>query len=126
MARALIASGLFALVLLAMAPSAMAMGPSAPFVGPDASTPDANDPSLGNPATKGLTGIKLGRKPHALIDGEWRSQGATVREDAVLVAIERQAVQLRHADGTIERLALSPGVEMYRSSRTSPSPTRMP
>jgi len=78
---------------------------------------DATDTALASPITQGLTGIKLGRRPQALIDGVWVARGATVRDDAVLSTIGRRSVQLRHADGTIESIQMSPGVEINRSSR---------
>jgi hypothetical protein len=127
MARAVITSSL-ALAMMAATPGAFALGSAAPFDPPAVAASGVDLPLMGSPSSKGLSGLRLGRLPQALIDGSWFAQGATVRDDAVLVAIERQAVQLRHADGTIERLELSPDVAMTRSAQhpKRPSPTRMP
>lgn len=123
MARALIMA-----LLLTTTSSARALGPSAPFLPPAMAASGVVEPSAagGVVDSSGLTGIKRGRSPGALIDGRWVTQGGMVRDGMVLVAIERHAVQLKHADGTVERLVLSPGVEMTRSPRTTPSSSRMP
>ncbi|MDE2401081.1 MAG: hypothetical protein KGL90_05410 [Burkholderiales bacterium] len=129
MARALISAHLLGWALLGAAPAALALGPSAPFVPPTPPTASASDPALATvetPSSTGLAGLKLGRQPQALIDGLWVAQGATVRDGSVLTAIKRRAVQLRHPDGTIETLELSPGVEMARSSSNAHIRTRKP
>ncbi|MDI1259089.1 hypothetical protein [Aquabacterium sp.] len=131
MARALIMAKLVCLAMLSTTSSAWALGPSAPFLPPAMA---ASGTGTGAPLVTegvafgvgGLTGIKRGRSPSALIDGRWVTQGDMVRDGVVLVAIERHAVQLKHADGTVERLVLSPGVEMTRSPRNTPTSTRMP
>lgn len=125
MARALIAS---CLVCLGWSGPALALGPAAPFTPPAVALSDTSDTALASPVTQGLSGIKLGRRPQALIDGAWVAPGASVRDGAVLTAIDRRSVQLRHADGTLEELLLSPGVAMNRSSRPAHAnkPPRMP
>ncbi len=128
MARALNLARLLSCLLVATGcQAAWALGPMAPFT-PPAPTQAASEaaPALEQINSVGLTGIKLGRQPHALIDGSWVTQGAKVREDAVLIAIERYAVRLKHPDGKVERLSLSPDVEMTRSSRHALTPRRMP
>lgn len=118
MARALkTARCLFWLACMAGPDAVWALGPGAPFTPPAATVSDTTDSALASPITQGLTGIKLGRRSQALIDGVWVAQGATVRDDAVLTAISRRSVQLRHADGTLEQLQMSPGVEINRSPR---------
>lgn len=93
--------GLLAGALLA-APAA-AMGPDDPFTPPGRVRLQANGPALRLPAA--LTGVRLGRAPAALIDGEWVAPGAPVR-GALLLRVQRTGAELRHADGRIERLAL--------------------
>lgn len=128
MARALTSSCLICLAWLSWPGAALALGPSAPFTPPTAALSGTSDTTLASPVVQGLSGIKLGRRPQALIDGVWVALGATVRDGAVLTAIDRRSVQMRHADGTLEQLSLSPGVEMNRSSRRAhaTTPPRMP
>lgn len=130
MARALIMAKLVCLAMLSTTTSsAWALGPSAPFLPPAMAASGTGAPSVAEGVAfgaSGLTGIKRGRSPSALIDGLWVTQGGMVRDGVVLLAIERHAVQLKHADGTVERLVLSPGVEMTRSPRNTPTSTRMP
>ncbi len=63
-----------------------------------------------------LAGIKSGVAPQALIDGRWWSVGERVR-GALLVAVSAQSVRLRHADGRIESLRLTPQVDWHRAAR---------
>ena len=129
MARALTTSRcLIWLACMAGPCAALALGPGAPFTPPVVTVADTTDPALASPITQGLSGIKLGRRPQALIDGVWVLQGDAVRDGAVLTAIGRRSVQLRHADGTLEQLQMSPGVEINRSSRRAhaTTPSRMP
>ena len=128
MARALIMGKLVGLAMLSTTSSAWALGPSAPFLPPAMAASVVGEPSAAEAVAfgGGLAGIKRGRSPGALIDGRWVAQGGMVRDGVVLGAIERQAVQLKHADGTVERLVLSPGVEMTRSPKNTLTSTRMP
>ena len=93
--------GLAACTLLA-APAA-AMGPDDPFTPPGRVRLEAQGPALRLPAA--LTGVRLGRAPAALIDGEWVAPGARVR-GAQLLRVQRTGAALRHTDGRIEWLAL--------------------
>lgn len=72
-------------------------------------------------AGTGLSGIHLGTPPRALIDGEWVALGERVR-GARLDAVRTAEVQLRHPDGRIERLPLTPQVQLLFSPRPPPSP----
>ncbi len=94
-------TGLVAGTLLATA--AAAMGPGDPFTPPGRVRLQAQGPALRLPAA--LTGVRLGRAPAALIDGEWVPLGASVR-GAQLQRVQRAGAELRHADGRVEWLAL--------------------
>ncbi len=72
-------------------------------------------------AGSGLSGIHLGTPPRALIDGEWVALGERVR-GARLDAVRAAEVHLRHPDGRIERLPLTPQVQLLFSPRPPPSP----
>ena len=66
-------------------------------------------------AISGLTGVRLGSRPQALIDGQWFTPGAQVR-GARLLAIQADAVLLQPPDGAAQRLALTPQVELRHVS----------
>lgn len=72
-------------------------------------------------AGAGLNGIHLGTPLRALIDGEWVALGERVR-GARLDAVRTAEVHLRHPDGRIERLPLTPQVQLLFSPRPPPSP----
>jgi hypothetical protein len=116
-----------ALLLAAMAAAALpraalALGPAAPFAPPRVAAAPvaaasaasaasaAADPSA---AAGGLGGVHLGLRPTALIDGEWRQVGETVR-GATVLAIDAQGARLAHADGRIEQLSLVPADALRR------------
>lgn len=120
-------------VLFAWPLLAWPLGAAAPFTPPrpaaapsdtaadGAAAPDRTASGAGAsvlPAT-GLAGIKLGAQPQALIDGQWWAQGALVR-GARLVGVSASAVQLRHPDGKVEQLVLTPQVEWLRLQQRSP------
>ncbi|RZI86795.1 MAG: hypothetical protein EOP38_00415 [Rubrivivax sp.] len=106
--------------------SSWALGPAAPFEPPAPQAASDAAPAQGAVKASGLAGIKFGHQPQALIDGAWVARGATVRDDALVLSIERQAVQLKHADGRVERLVLSPDVQMNKSSAHASTSRRMP
>ncbi len=141
--------GLAALLALAAPlsylPSALALGAGAPFAPParvaspaavaavvarsaSASAPTSETPAdmtmpmaadLARAAAgSGLNGIQLGAQPRALIDGEWVAPGEAVR-GARLHSLRADEAQLRYPDGRLERLRLTPLVELQRQP---PSP----
>jgi hypothetical protein len=94
-------------VLLALpAQRSAAIGPNDPFT-PPSPTASADDAATAPVAATGLTGVRLGRLPAALIDGEWVSPGQSVR-GARLVEVRLDGALLRHADGHTESIALFP------------------
>jgi len=105
---------------LAGLPAAFALGPSAPFEPPRAASSAmqaaaaASAASGAEAAPSGLAGVRLGRKPGALIDDQWVEIGATVR-GARLAAVRDGEAQLLHPDGQIERLRLTPDVELLHA-----------
>ena len=123
-------------VALLAAPPAQAVGAAAPFTppsraaalaaAPTSATESGNTvsatPLLATPAPEtglGLTGIQLGAQPRALIDGEWVALGAAVR-GARLHALRADEAQLRHSDGRMERLLLTPLVELHAQPLPQP------
>lgn len=107
-----------ALTALPLLPNAAhSLGPAQPFTEPlaaaraaDMATARASDAAkslAARPIPSGLTGVRLGTSPGALIDGLWIALGQPVR-DARLVGVRAQDVLLRRADGRVERLALFP------------------
>lgn len=119
-------------VLCAWPLLAWPLGAAAPFTPPrptaapndtaaySAAAPERTASSAGAPVllATGLAGIKLGAPPQALIDGQWWAQGALVR-GARLVDVSASAVQLRHPDGKLEQLVLTPQVEWLRLQQRS-------
>ena len=121
--------------LLATSSAALAMGAAAPFAPPPrvavpaaAAAPAAADPSApavanaANAIGAGLSGIHLGTRPRALIDGDWVALGETVR-GARLHALRADEAQLRHPDGRIEHLRFTPLVELHARPHSSSLPT---
>lgn len=121
--------------LLATSSAALAMGAAAPFAPPPrvavpaaAAAPAAADPSApavanaANAIGAGLSGIHLGTRPRALIDGDWVALGETVR-GARLHALRADEAQLRHPDGRIEHLRFTPLVELHARPHSSSRPT---
>jgi hypothetical protein len=102
---------------------AQALGPAAPFTPPAAVAPSAaigpaaaaSAPTVdlsgsavgaepGSPTLPGLAGLRLGKTPMALIDGQWWRPGDRPR-GALLAAVNNNGALLRHADGRTEQLA---------------------
>lgn len=108
---------LFVCTAALFAGPAWPLGAAAPFQPPAAVLPaaalpaDAAGSAAAAAAPPGLTGIRLGAKPQALIDGRWLASGASVR-GARLAVLDADTVQLRHGDGRIEKLSLTPQVEL--------------
>lgn len=119
------------LALLAGAPggNAWSMGAGAPFTPPKArqaaaapaAGAAASGAALANDAepVSGLNGLRNGARELALIDGAWVAPGATVR-GARLVAVLPTAAQLRHPDGRLELVPLTPQVEFHRRTGAPP------
>lgn len=85
---------------------ATALGPAQPFAAPAAQRGAAapgDDPT--GRTTARLSGLRGGAAPAALIDGQWITLGASVRQ-ARLHDIQPPYAVLRHPDGRLERLAL--------------------
>jgi hypothetical protein len=99
MVRAVMLPGL---LVLAVAP-VLAMGPADPFTPPGAAA--ARKAEAGQAAALRLAGIRLGRAPAALIDGQWVAVGAAVGS-ARLMAVQPLRAELRHADGRREWIEL--------------------
>ncbi|KNZ33510.1 MAG: hypothetical protein AD742_06375 [Methylibium sp. NZG] len=124
-------------------PSAHALGAAAPFTPPSrvaspeaasaqaaagsaalpppTPTPTAADMARAAGADTGLSGVHLGPQPRALIDGEWVALGDVVR-GARLHSLRADHAQLRHPDGRLERLLLTPLVAWQRQ----PAPNALP
>lgn len=103
----------------AVKPAALAPASAAPAQASSASGPEATP--VAAVAGSGLSGIQLGTPPRALIDGEWVALGERVRS-ARLDAVAAEEVRLRHPDGRIERLPLTPQVRMLLRPGPPPSP----
>ncbi|MBE7426540.1 MAG: hypothetical protein HS106_10915 [Ideonella sp.] len=96
---------------------AHALGPQAPFAPPAATSAAATSPIATEPEPTGLTGVRLGTPPQALIDGRWHRLGEPVR-GARLSAVNRRGATLRHPDGRRELLwLLPPALEPERGPR---------
>ena len=138
------ALALLTLLAHALQTGAWAMGAGAPFLPPtaraaaadpmptvapggssglasDTTSSTANETAQSG--SSGLKGIQIGARALALIDGQWVVPGATVR-GARLLAVYATAAQLRHPDGRLELIALTPQVELQR--RVSASPVSRP
>ena len=119
-------------VLAAVPAATLALGPQAPFTpAPErgsaaAAAPAATTPGAALPAT-GLSGVRLGSAPMALIDGHWWPPGSSPRADLTLVAIRETGVGLRHRDARLEWWALHPQAQR-QTPRTTPAalPTPLP
>ncbi len=99
------AACLLCLLGLGWLSSANALGPAQPFAPP--AKLSANDGAAALAlATNGLTGLRLGSRPAALINGEWLHIGQTTR-GAKLISITQQQAQLLHPDGRSETLLLA-------------------
>jgi hypothetical protein len=110
MVRAVMLPGL---LVLAVAP-VFAMGPADPFTPPGAAV--ARKAEAGQAAALRLAGIRLGRAPAALIDGQWVAVGAAVGS-ARLLAVQPLRAELRHADGRREWIEL-----FLREAAPNPAP----
>jgi hypothetical protein len=90
--------------------TAHAVGPKDPFTPPGRApvvVPDVRGSATSTAGHSGLTGLRFGRKPQALIDGEWVALGQTVR-GARLARLRPQHALLVHPDGREERLSMFP------------------
>ncbi len=108
--------------------TAAALGPAQPFTPPAAVPPAAASPGTdaaveagtptdsAEPVPTGLTGVRLGSSPRALIDGQWVALGATARQGRLVQVRAHEAV-LRLPGGALERLAMFPA---------APSPAGQP
>ena len=123
-----------ALVFAMAAPAVCAaMGSSAPFTPP---RPAAASTSLANAASAvddnadaataiGLSGVRVGPRAAALIDGQWVAVGDTAR-GARLLSVQADAATLRHADGRVERLLLNPAALLSAKTVTTDRATFTP
>lgn len=110
---------LLVLACLVVPARAPALGPQEPFTPPQAGARAAAAASAAaetSPACdscdQGLAGLRLaGAGSAALIDGRWWPLGSQPR-GARLVSIQRHQVQLRHADGRLQVLALNPAATL--------------
>ena len=85
---------------------ARALGPSAPFTPPFAASAAATSQiAAAKIESGGLTGLRLGASPQALIDGRWHAVGDIVR-GARLSAVTRRGATLQHPGGRSEQLSL--------------------
>jgi hypothetical protein len=108
MARDLMRRSCLAILMLTTAQAGWALGSGAPFAPPrSASAPEAAAPTdgAGVLSVNGLSGVRLGAAPMALIDGQWWVLGSAPR-GARLQAVDSSGVTLRHPDGKLERLML--------------------
>jgi hypothetical protein len=95
-------------VLLALiCPGTHAMGPQAPFVPPNHAVvlASAADPNAQALASRGLSAVRLGSRPQALIDGLWVGPGQPVR-GGLLLRLTPNHVVLQMPDGRTEHLPL--------------------
>lgn len=118
---------------LAPAPAA-ALGPSQPFTPPaalspaPASTSAATAVEAGTPSDTaesvptGLTGVRLGSSPRALIDGQWVALGAPARQGRLVQVRAHEAV-LRLPGGALERLAMFPEAPSPAGQAPSAAPS---
>ena len=94
--------------LSAMWMTCHAIGPQAPFVAPvvgETSVDTATPVPTQDGAEVGLSGVRVGRYPGAIIDGKWVRKGKAVR-GARLSSVSRSQVVLKHPDGRQEVLSL--------------------
>jgi hypothetical protein len=111
------------IIPLLLPPGAAATGPRDPFTPPAASAASAPAATDAAPEAivSGLTGVRLGSAPAALIDGTWVRPGQPVR-GALLGAVRIDGAVLRHPDGRSEHLALFP----TPASTGTPAATSVP
>ena len=95
------------LLVALLASRAAALGPSDPFTPPSPGLQASDAATADLVVATGLTGLRLGRLPAALIDGDWISPGQAVR-GARLIAVGLDGALLRHADGRTEHITLFP------------------
>ena len=123
-----------ALVFAVAVPSiGSAMGSSAPFTPPRAAaaSPDpasavnAVDENADAISANGLSGVRVGPRAAALIDGQWVAVGDTAR-GARLLSVQADAATLRHADGRVERLLLNPAAPLSAKTATADRVTFTP
>ena len=98
--------------LLAGVTPAGAIGPRDPFTPPGKEAVVVVPPleslsTVAPPVGAGLTGMRFGARPQALIDGEWVAVGKTVRGARLARLLPQHAV-LVHPGGREERLPLFP------------------
>ncbi len=126
--KALLTLTLLAQVAGAWPGPALGMGAGAPFVPPAIRVAAAQPPASAAPGAvaesaqdnlAGLNGIRAGTRAMALIDGQWVAPGATIR-GARLISVFTSAAQLRHPDGRLELVALTPQVEFRRRALVAP------
>jgi len=86
---------------------AFALGPKDPFAPPGRTSVASAAQVHVAVQGAGLSGVRLGKTPAALIDGEWITLGDSVR-GARLTAVRLHEVVLQNADGRIERIAMFP------------------
>jgi len=82
---------------------AAALGPAQPFQPP---SPAQGHAAEAQPQTAGLTGVRLGTAPAALIDGTWVALGASAR-GARVAEVHPRHVLLRYPDRRAVRLAMA-------------------
>ena len=118
-----------ALLLLAWPSGVGALGPTAPFAPPRASASAASmplaDSTSAQPSRVGLAGLRLGPHPMALLDGEWRQPGDSVR-GARLTQLDSRGVTLLHPDGKRERLWLAAPPAAANPAATTTAPPAQP
>ena len=123
-----------ALMCAMAAPSiCAAMGSAAPFTPPRAAAASASAASAFNAAddsadvasANGLSGVRVGPRAAALIDGQWVAVGDTAR-GARLLSVQADAATLRHADGRVERLLLNPAALLSAKTATTDRVTFTP
>ena len=117
----------FAVVFAVTVPSiGSAMGSSAPFTPPRAAAAYSDparavnsvDENADAVVANGLSGVRVGPRAAALIDGQWVAVGGTAR-GARLLSVQSDAATLRHADGRVERLLLNPAALLSAKSATT-------
>lgn len=126
-------SGLALLSAMAAPAVCAAMGSAAPFTPPRAAAASASAAGAFNTAddnvdavlTNGLSGVRVGPRAAALIDGQWVAVGDTAR-GARLLSVQADAATLRHADGRVERLLLNPAALLSAKTATTDRVTFTP
>ena len=130
------ASGLALAFAMAAPAVCAAMGSAAPFTPPraaaaSASAVNAVDDGVDVASANGLSGVRVGPRAAALIDGQWVAVGDMAR-GARLLSVQADAATLRHADGRVERLLLNPAALLSAKTATTdrvtftPAPAQRP